>query len=104
MVSVAYLCIPTSHLQDLVASCSQSCSSLSEKVGGDPFWNSLKDIVLFPFWPGESLARELLAVAVLFERDSGDLAISSCNLQPNSVGLIVINNSIFNKKPHNAFL
>lgn len=55
--------------------------------------------MLFPFWPGE-----LLAVAVFFDGDPGDLAISGCNLQPDSVGLIVINNNIFTKKPHIAFL
>lgn len=65
----------------------------------NPFWNCLEEIVLFPFWPGESLA-----VAVFFDGDPGDLAISGCNLQPDSVGLIVINNNIFNKKPHIAFL
>lgn len=58
------------------------------KGEGGPFWNCLEEIVLFPFWPGESLT-----VAVLFDRDAGDLAISGCNLQP--VGLIVINNNIF---------
>lgn len=55
--------------------------------------------MLFPFWPGEPLA-----VAVFFDRDAGDLAISGCNLQPGSAGLNVINNNIFNKKPHIAFL